>query len=452
MRSRRAVPPALLLLLALPLFFPASAGAQSSDRIWGRITTDEGEVLEGFIRWDRNEGAWVDLLDGSKYAAEFESLDWWALAHPDESRSRDRVIEYGGYRITWADDVPDFPSSFESGIRMGHISRLVVEDNEARLELRSGEEVVLHGGLTDIGRDLREILVVDARGRETELEWGDLADLEFSEAPLGVTGAGERLHGTVHLADGQGFTGYIAWDLTDILTTDPLEGEDSEGRQREYLYEDIASIRPSGDGAEIVLKNGNRFELYREEDVSDRNDGIHVSDPALGLIDLDWEDLESVEFHRPETPVGLDAFDGGRHLRGTVTTTDSTEISGWIRWDGDEAYSWELLDGRSSDGVGFDIELGQIDTIERFARAAVEVSMGTGGVRVDTPLTEGARVTLRDGREFELGESNDVDESNHGVFLLPYELGVTPEDEDAVWVRVRWEDFQSVRFDWEEGR
>jgi hypothetical protein len=392
----------------------------------------------------------VDLLDGSKEAVEFESQDWWALAHPDESRSRDRVIEYGGYRITWADDEPDFPSSFESGIRFGHVKRLVVVDaHGARLELRSGREVELDGGLTDLGRDLREILVVDARGREIELEWADLADVEFSEAPLDATGAGERLHGTVRLESGLAFTGYIAWDLTKILTSDTLQGEDAEGRMREFLFEEIASIRPIGDGSEVTLKNGSRLELDREEDVSDRNDGIHISDPALGLLDLDWEDMESVEFHPPEAPTGWAAFDGGRHLRGTVMTADSTEITGWIRWDGDEAYSWELLDGRSSDGLGFDIELGQVGHIERILRAEVEVTMGTTGVRVDTPITEGARVTLRDGREFELGESNDVDESNHGVFVLPFEGGEDPEDEEAVWVRVRWEDFMSLHFDWE---
>jgi hypothetical protein len=193
-------------------------------------------------------------------------------------------------------------------------------------------------------------------------------------------------------------------------------------------------------------------DLYREEDVSDRNDGIHISDPSLGLVDVDWEDLENVDFHPPDVPIGWDVFDGGQHLRGTVMTADSSAFTGWIRWDGDEAYSWELLDGRSSDGLGFDIELGHVDSIERILRAAVEVTMGTTGVRVDTPITEGARITLRDGREFELGDSNDVDESNHGVFVLPFEGGEDPEDEEAVWVRVTWEDFVSVTFDWEEER
>jgi hypothetical protein len=460
MRGRRVVVQALLSLIVFLLFLPGSLGAQGSSRIWGRVTTVDGDIYEGFIRWDRNEGSWGDLLDGSKDVEPFESEDWWGLYHPGEERSRDRVIEYGGYRITWDDDEPDFPSSFESGIRFGHIRRLTVDEDEARLELRSGgeaalgglwsaKEVVLHGGLTDLGRDLREILVREESGREIRLEWEDLAEVELTEAPPGSTAPGERLHGTVQVKDGPSFTGFIAWDLSKILTTDTLEGEDGTGREREYLFEDVSSIHPTEDGSEITLRNGDRIRLSGGDDVDRGNDGIQVSDPGLGMVDLDWEDLETVRFHPPDRVEGLDSFEGGRRLRGTVMTVDSTEIEGWIRWDGDEAFAWELLDGRNGN-LGFDVELGKVATIERFMQAAVTVSMGTAGVRVDHPLTEGARIILRDGRELELEGSNDVDENNHGVFVLPFDRSDDPDDPQAVWIRVGWEDFRSIRFDWEE--
>ena len=39
--------------------------AQDDDRIWGRLYTTTGDVHEGFIRWDRNEGSWLDRTDGT---------------------------------------------------------------------------------------------------------------------------------------------------------------------------------------------------------------------------------------------------------------------------------------------------------------------------------------------------------------------------------------------------
>ena len=58
----RALGRSLLCLVVLA----APAWAQDGDRIWGRVYTTAGDVYEGFIRWDRNEGSWVDILDGSK--------------------------------------------------------------------------------------------------------------------------------------------------------------------------------------------------------------------------------------------------------------------------------------------------------------------------------------------------------------------------------------------------
>jgi len=444
---------AILLVLVPPflasLLSPAAVRAQEVDRIWGRVHTVSGEIHEGFIRWDRNEGSWVDQLDGSKEATSFRFQDWWRLAHPEDQR-RDRVVELAGYRITWDDDEPEFPSSIESGVRFGHIRRLIVDDDVARLELRSGTGVELEGGSTDLGRDLREVLVRTSLGNVVELEWEDLERVEFMPAPPDARAGSHRLHGTVEPKEGPSFTGYISWDADEILASDTLDGEDSDGRRQEILFGRITGIRPTGDGAEITLSNGDRVELFGDDDVDDGNDGIQVSDPGLGLVDMDWDEIERVRFHPPEVAVGLDAFDGGHRLRGTVVTADSTELSGWIRWDGDEEYSWELLDGWDG-GVSFDIEFTHIATIEKFIGQNVTVNVGPTGVSVSHPVKEGAQVTLRDGRVFELFDSNDVDESNHGIFVLEPGEGRSPDDEEAEWVMVRWEDFREIRFQRGEG-
>ena len=37
-----------------------------SGRIYGTIRTQDGETLEGWIRWDKNEAFWDDVIDGTK--------------------------------------------------------------------------------------------------------------------------------------------------------------------------------------------------------------------------------------------------------------------------------------------------------------------------------------------------------------------------------------------------
>ncbi len=36
------------------------------NRLYGTVTTLNGRRYEGYIRWDRNEGSWADLLDANK--------------------------------------------------------------------------------------------------------------------------------------------------------------------------------------------------------------------------------------------------------------------------------------------------------------------------------------------------------------------------------------------------
>jgi len=61
-------------------------------------------------------------------------------------------------------------------------------------------------------------------------------------------------------------------------------------------------------------------------------------------------------------------------------------------------------------------------------------------------------VTLFDGRVLDLDGSNDVDASNHGIFILEDRSGRSPDDEEAEWVMVRWTDFREARFERGEGR
>ncbi|HSG29270.1 MAG TPA: hypothetical protein VLA34_12375, partial [Candidatus Krumholzibacterium sp.] len=96
---------------------------------------------------------------------------------------------------------------------------------------------------------------------------------------------------------------------------------------------------------------------------------------------------------------------------------DGDEYTGTIRWDDDEEYTWELLDGNYRD-MEFNVEFGNIAEIhKKGSRSAI--------------------VILKNGREFRLRGSNDVDEDNKGIFI---DTGSGDEEE------IFWDDFVKVVF------
>lgn len=435
MKSRRAVSPggpgrvplrSLLLTVGilssaplLPTAFP-KATAQETDRIWGRVETAAGKVYEGYIRWDRNEGSWVDLLNGSKESSR-EARELWKELASDE-RDRERVIEFLDIRISWDDR--DFPGTADSGIRFGHISRLfVLDDQTVELELKSGELIQLEGGSTDLGSDMRELIIEVPNEGAVELQWRDLDEIRFGAAPMSPRLEGARLYGTVEDRWGDRYTGYISWDLDEILTTDILDGEEN-GRDREIPFHRIAGIEKDLGRARVFLTDGSEMVLSNSNDVDEGHRGVQISDPGLGMVEVEWDEFAFVRFHEPESHTGYDSFDGGHPLKGTVVNRDGEEFSGWILWDADEGYSWEILDGENRDVV-YDVEFGKIATIERNS-------------------SRSALVTLLDGRALELEGSNDVNDENKGIFIRVDDQA--PSGTDG-WVRVSWDDFREIRFE-----
>ena len=144
------------------------------------------------------------------------------------------------------------------------------------------------------------------------------------------------------------------------------------------------------------------------------------------MVEVEWRDFQILRFHEADSVVGYDAFDGGHLLRGTVVTQSGEQIEGVIRWDADEAVSWEFLNGRAEDVV-FTIELGHVSRIERGDAF-------------------GAKVTLLDGRSFELDDSNDVDWNNKGILIAPLGADRSSDPDGSRWRVVPWDDFREVRF------
>ena len=364
------------------------------NRLYGTVRTRGGQTHTGFLRWDRNEGSWGDLLDLTR-------------------------IDDGGGGL--------------AGVRFGHVDHILATGrNRAVFVFRSGEQATMHGRSSDLGPGMRSLVVTPARDEgspaaeaaagsgaddETTLEWSDIRQVTFHNAPADARPQGGRLHGTLTTTSGMAFTGFITWDVDEVLTTDILDGETS-AYEHEIPFGAIESISRNGSrSANVLLHSGERLTLSGTNDVNRGNRGITVSDPALGQVKVQWGTLADVRFHGTPSEESRSDFNGGQPLRGTVWTASGDELTGTITWDRDETRSWEMLSGDAGK-VEFDIEFSMIARIEKNAH--------------------GSTVVLRDGRSFELDGSNDVGRGNRGVV-------VTAEDQTYT---VGWADFRELRLDW----
>jgi hypothetical protein len=164
----------------------------------------------------------------------------------------------------------------------------------------------------------------------------------------------------------------------------------ASSRQFVARFGDIRKIEVDGsDEATITMKNGAVIGV--EGGSNDIGATLLVRD-AAGDIEIPWRKIDVVELMA--TP--NDAMQDGQRLFGTVTTEDG-EFTGYIQWDKQECLTSDKLDGDSDDGE-MSIAMGKIRSIER------------RGYR-------GSEVTLRDGRRFELDDTNDVDDSNRGIMV-----------------------------------
>ena len=426
------------LVLSTVAAVPASA--QSADRIWGRVHTTEGDVHTGFIRWDETAANWADILKARKELPE-ENYFAWLEAHDRERATR--TIELRGYRITWNEVDPDFSMEVLSGVRFGHLDSLVVLDGDhAELRLRSGTRLRLEPRGGSRGNSSPDVHVEAPGEAEVEVEWEELERVVFSAPPATALPATRRLYGTTVDRDGRRFTGYLAWDQDEILESDVLDGRETRRpSERQVRFERIRLLTPVHRGTRVELRDGGALELEGSNDVDRRNRGVRIADPGLGVVVVPWERLLEVRFHeapetagegdRPggqsaETPGDRGRFDGGRLLAGTVVTREGEEVQGELRWDADEAGSWEILNGEVA-GIEYDIEFG-------FVR------------RIVPGEEDGAAVTLADGRRLALDGARDVSSDNKGVMVaVAQDSGMS--DGRQGWRLIPWDDIREVRFD-----
>ena len=396
-------PIGVVALTALLLSLPADQGP-GDDLLYGRITTTDGEVVEGFIRWDRNEAGFGDVLDGRKEiplgdVREAERLD------PDfAARQRDaRSIVAFDMRLTWDEDDQSDPPSARAGIRFQHLASIVVLDRRsARLELTSGDSLTFRSSSTDLGTGMRALELTERDGTERNFRWRSLDRIDFLPMPSGASpSSARRLYGTLTTWEDVEFAGSIAWDLDEILSTDVLDGRAS-GEDHEIAFGDIAMIEWESDrSARVVLKSGEDIVLRGTNDVNEGNRGIEVSSPLFGRALVRWEDFQRVRFEEPaDATVPPDVSPGAR-IRGSVYAVDGRVLEGVIRWNNVASQQWESVRGWHLD-TQLTLEFGSIQTLRK-----------TGDEQLEVTLTDGSTFLLDE------SDSYEPDFGSRGVFVTP---------------------------------
>ena len=54
------------VVLGIVLYAMTTKAFAESGRLYGTLRTTDGEQFEGWIRWDKNEAFWDDILDATK--------------------------------------------------------------------------------------------------------------------------------------------------------------------------------------------------------------------------------------------------------------------------------------------------------------------------------------------------------------------------------------------------
>jgi hypothetical protein len=255
------------------------------------------------------------------------------------------------------------------------------------------------------------------------------------------------IFGTITTKSGDHYAGRIRWDhnegfwddLIDATKTDDDRYESNhrhgarisilgikidsgdwgdENSSSELCFGHIESIEPRSSGRVIVrLKNGEKVRFEDSgTDIGSSNRGIEVDAGEEEVVDLDWGDVERIEF-KPEPDDYHPTKGGVERLYGRVKTEAGDDIVGFVAWDMDEIYSTDILDGEVNDRDR-KIPFGTIASIEKTSRDA-------------------CLVRRQSGPEFRVSGTNDVDSGNRGVAVSVPGLGR---------VRIDWDEFESVTF------
>lgn len=391
------------VLLAGALLMGEQSIAQDELFIYGKVKTEDGRLYEGPIRWGKEEAYWTDIFNASKLKNEYLKF----LSDEDRSDLNDR--RYSGDWFSWDDSFRwmgsrnwsysssrDYVHQFSS--QFGDIKSLRPTGREyVEVEMRNGQKFEVSGeGYNDIGLDIR---VTDKELGEVELHWARIESVEFMNTPAKLENKfGKPLYGTVE-AYGDKFTGYIQWDHDERLSVDKLDGDSDDG-DVSVAFDKIRSIERRGNRSLVILKSGRELYLGGSNDVNSSNRGVIVMSKEFPAIDIPWDEFDKVTFEDKvdQSLAGYDQYPAQKELTGKVITRSGKTLEGKIVYDLDEAYDYELFQGKDGDF--------EFTTVFRNIKSIKPKSVNR------------ATIELRNGKTITLDDAQDVGERNQGLLVF----------------------------------
>lgn len=386
--------------------------------IYGEITTKNGDIYRGPIRWGKEEAFWHDMFNSTKEDNEYADLipdkDLRELREHrdnDEGGFGDFIRELFGKSRGYS----NVTTIHQFVCRFGDIKSMKMWGSDTvLLTFKNGDKTEVSGGSNDVDT---KIHVIDQKSGKQTLGWKKIRKIEFLAVPHTLEKKfGEPLYGTVKTDSGN-FKGFIQWDHDECLSTDVLDG-DYKNRDMEIKFGEIKSIKKHRRGSMVTLHSGKEYYLTGSNDVNKGNRGIIINDLHFGKTLVEWDEFTGVEFDKtPGTPIpGYDQFIEPKELSGTVETTDGKTYSGRIVYDIDEAMDFELISGEQ-ENIKYNIPGRNIDVIEPVGRCC-------------------SGVTLKNGKTLKLEDSRDIDKDNAGLLVW--------DKEEPVYIP--WRKVEKIKF------
>lgn len=395
----------LRCLILLTMIAPLAAQAQPNPFLYGSVTLHSGKTFTGQLRWDKEEAFWTDMFHASKVRNEHiaslkehkpipSAYQFTSNRYRGRRAMSNNNISVQNNRV-YRDGEPLRYSTHVLTCQFGELESIENRrGSRPRITFKDGSTMEVSGsGYNDLSPTIR----IYSRD-EIRVKFEDVARVEFFSAPKYYRSKiGQPLFGKVHSEIGE-FEGYIIWDKDERLGIDELDG-DVDRREVSIPFEEIRSIRKSGEGSEVSLKSRRKYYLTGSNDVNHGNRGVVVVTPGLGRIEISWKDFYEVTFYDEPaaTMLSYDDFSIPTRIVGEVWLRNGTLLKGDLIYDLDESYTYEILDGKISSS---ELEI-PFDAIRSIQPQGSDQSL----------------VRLKSGRELRLRNSQDVTSSNTGILV-----------------------------------
>ena len=396
------------LVILMGTFGTALVGnGQSSNFLYGKVTTVDGDQYIGQIRWGKEEAFWHDIFDAGKVSQRYNR---YSKKNNDGS-----LIDFDFFNI-WEDKYRQIDHSFSCSFGdlkeiewQSDYSVILTFKNDFTLKVKKGN-------YNDVNTYLR---VFDYEIGEFKISSQRIKRVEFRPFPNDYESKiGKPLFGKVETIKGT-YTGFIEWDKDERVALDKLDGS-YNNKENSFPFGKIQKIEKEREGSTVILKSGKQIFVSGTNDVNKGNRGIIVSEGNVGKIEIEWEEFISAEFLSEEDipELSYNSYPEAEKLGGSVKMINGDLIEGFIVYDLDESWSFEHLDGYSRE-LKYSIPFRNIK-------------------RIIPKNYNYSRIVLRNGQEIVLGDERDVNEKNAGLLVFKN------TDEEPIFVA--WKEVDEIIF------